>query len=92
MYKNSNINTIKSLLSQHNVIMILEHIGYKVKHSKFKLRADERTASTSVAPNGYINDFGGDFRGDIIDLLETYHNMSFRESVDYVAICLGVKS
>lgn len=46
----------------------LEYLGFYVdSHYKFKMREDEKTASASIDPkNGYIKDFGSNFRGDVI--------------------------
>ena len=85
------LDEINLRLDQNVVAIILEHIGYDIFRSyKFKLR-EENTPSASIRIDGYITDFGGDFRGDIISLLRTYHGMSFVESVKYVAICVGVE-
>ncbi len=86
------IEEIRLRLDQHATAAILENAGYKMhKGYKFRLREDEKTPSASVRGDGLIKDFGGDFTGDIIDLLREYHDMSFVEAVNYVAICVGVE-
>ena len=86
------LNLIRASLHGSSVAGILQHMGYTVyRGNKFKLRSDERTPSASVRADGYIKDFGGDFGGDLIALLQEYHDMSFKEAVGYVAICLGVE-
>ena len=86
------LKEVKLYLNQHSVAMILIHIGYEVNRNyKFKLREDEITASASIRNDGYIFDFGGDFSGDIISLLQIYHGMNFVSAVKYVATCTGVE-
>lgn len=85
------LTKIKESLDGIHVASILHYIGYRLYHgNKFKLREEERTPSASIRADGYIKDFGGDFSGDLIALLQEYHNMSFNEAVDYIAVCLGV--
>ncbi len=86
------LKKVKLQLNQHTTASILDHVGYEVDRSfKFRLR-DEKTPSASIrAADGYIVDFGGDFRGDIFSLLQEHHGMSFPEAVEYVAVCLGVE-
>ena len=84
------LEEVKLQLNKHTVASILNHIGYEVDRSfKFKLR-DENTPSASIRIDGYIVDFGGDFRGDIFSLIQEYHEMNFVEAVAYVATCVGV--
>jgi DNA primase len=92
MVPKKKLEEIKTALNGAATIYILQHCGYEFyRGNKFKLRPEERSPSASVRSNdGYIKDFGGDFSGDLIDLLREYHNMSFEEAVQYVAICLGV--
>jgi hypothetical protein len=80
----SSIQDIKKELNQEIVLDIVESLGYDVCFNKFKLREEERTASAKVYPDGFIYDYGGDFTGDIFDLLHTHHGMTFRESIQYV--------
>ncbi len=75
-----------------NTIHTLGYIGYKIyRGNKIKLREDEKTPSTSIRRDGFIKDFGGSFSGDLINLLQEYHNMSFVEAVEYISVCLGVE-
>ena len=85
------IDLIRSILDQGNVAAILQHSNYDIHNGyKFYLR-EEKTPSASIRRDGYIRDFGGDFSGDLIDLLMEYHGMTFQEAVAYIATCLGVK-
>jgi len=91
MIPKKKIQEIKNGLDDVTTATILKYIGYDIhRGNKFKLR-DERTPSSSIRKDGYIKDFGGDFSGDLIALLQEYHNMSFTEAVQYIAICLGVE-
>jgi len=69
---------------------ILMNLGYQFdRNKKFKLREEEKTASTSVGKNGLINDFGG-FGGDILKILTDYHAMSFVDAMKYTADQMGI--
>jgi hypothetical protein len=69
---------------------ILINLGYEFdRNKKFKLRAEEKTASTSVGKNGLINDFGG-YGGDILKILTDYHAMSFIDAMKYTADQMGI--
>lgn len=86
------LQELKQQLDGNGTIHILSHMGYTLyAGNKFKLRSEESTPSASIRRDGYIKDFGGDFSGDLIELLKQYHNMSFEEAVDYIATCLGVE-
>ena len=78
------INKIKSSLTTHCLYEILESLGYELEGNKFKLRDDERTPSCTIFNDCKMKDFGGDFNGDIFDLLTSYHDMSFKDSLNYV--------
>ncbi len=92
MIEDNKLNEVRDSLDGESTAHILQHIGYKIySGSKFKLREDEKTPSVSIRRDGLIKDFGGDFTGDMIDVLKQYHGMSFEEAVKYVATCLGVK-
>jgi len=85
------LKEVKLHLNQHTVASILNHVGYEVDRSfKFRLR-DEKTPSASIRADGFLKDFGGDFSGSIFDLLQLDKHMSFPQSVEYVAVCLGVE-
>ncbi len=92
MIADSKLIEVRGRLDGQSTTHILQHIGYKIyPGNKFKLR-DESGPSVSIRrDDGLIKDFGGDFTGDIIDLLRQYHDMSFEEAVKYVATCLGVE-
>ena len=83
---------VKKHLVADAVRRIVEKLGYELDRSgKFRLR-EERTPSTSIDPRtGRITDFGSGWHGDIFDLLQTYHGMDFKESVEYVATQLGLQ-
>lgn len=85
------LNEIRNSLNRKSTVHILQHAGYKIYSGhKLKLR-EEKSASTSIRrEDGFIKDFGGDFSGDLIDLLMKYHAMSFEEAVRYIATCLGI--
>ena len=84
VFFNFRYNEIKALLNRDIVKNILIEIGYIVnKYYKFKIRP-ERTPSASIAPNGYIKDFGGDFNGDIFNFLVSNCNFNAKEALKYV--------
>ncbi len=81
---------IKETIDQRHVAKILLLEGYKVNRSfKFALR-EEKTPSTSIRKDGYIKDFGGDFSGNIVTLLQTQRGMSFKNAILYIADQLGI--
>ena len=85
------INEIKARLDVEAVLSVLESLGYRVNSRRmFKLREEERTPSASVSPQGYIKDFGGDFGGDVIDLLQEIHGMDLKEALSYIGGFVGV--
>ena len=91
MFKKEVLDEIKLYLTKDSVAVFLTSIEYEVNRSyKFKLRAEESTASASIRADGYIVDFGGSFRGDLFSLLQEYHSMSFPQAVEYVAVSFGV--
>ncbi len=86
------VEKLKMYLDRDAIREILESLGYDTNRVyQFRLR-DERTPSASIRTDGLIKDFGGDFTGDIFDLLQTYHEMDFRESKDYVMNRMGLSS
>jgi len=83
---------IQKTIDQKQVAEILMHEGYEVNRNfKFSLR-EERTPSTSIRKDGYLKDFGGDFSGDIIRLLQEQKGLSFKDAVLYVATQLGISA
>ena len=82
-YGSVSLQTIKERLDCEIVKDILSSVGYELVGNKFKLREEERTESAKVYPDGYIVDYGGDFKADIFQLLIEYHGMSFREALRY---------
>ena len=92
MIQQTKLDEIKASLTGSSVASILQYMGYDIyRGNKFKLREGEKTPSASIRSDGYIKDFGGDFSGDLIALLQTHHDMSFKEAVGYIAVCLGVE-
>lgn len=87
--KSFDYKKLLALLDGYMVENILRFIGYQISNMKFRLRA-ENTASVSIMrDSGFINDFGGDFKGSIIDLLINYHNFDFKQAVNYLSCCFG---
>jgi len=79
---------VKAELDRETVAMILSFIEQEITRDYHF--ADD--PSFSIARDGYIKDFGSTgFAGDIFDFLMWRDNMSFVESVKYVADCLGVR-
>ncbi len=82
--------TINKFFNGEIVCALLRHLGYHVVSSKFKFRSTERTASCSVIQDsGYIFDFGGSFKGTILDLLIVEKGLIFKTALQYLYICLG---
>ena len=78
---------IKPQLNRETVATLLSFMGYPITKD-FKFAENK---SYSINKNGNIKDFGSsDFYGDIFALLIRDKNMSFPESVKYIADCLGV--
>lgn len=85
------IADIKSQLDRNTVISILNNQGFNIPFKgNFRLRADDKNPSTSIAKNGLIKDFNGSFTGDIFDFLQTFCNMDFKQAVEYVKGFLGM--
>ncbi len=92
MISNEILQKIRSGKDRQGTAAILQNLGYEVSRNyKFRLRKDEKTPSASIRSDGYIVDFGGDFRGDIIDLLMGQFGLSFQLAAEYVAVCMGVE-
>ncbi len=77
-------------LNGEEVIRLMQFIGYEFDKRGFTSIRAERTPSVSVRKDGLIKDFGSDWRGDIFDLLQEYHGLSFKEAVEYVEKALNV--
>lgn len=79
---------VKQQLDNKVVAEILSFIGYEISRD-YKFINDK---SFSVAPNGYIKDFGATgFYGDIFDFIMKEKNISLPIAIKYVADCLGVQ-
>lgn len=86
------IADIKSQLDRNTVITILNSQGFNIPFKgNFRLRADDKNPSASIAKNGLIKDFSGSFTGDIFDFLQTFCGMDFKEAKEYVKGFLGIK-
>ena len=85
------IAKIKQQLNKDIVIAILNSQGFNIPFKgNFRLRADDKNPSTSIAKNGLIKDFNGSFAGDVFDCLQTYRGMDFKQAVEYVKGFLGI--
>ena len=80
-----------AFLDGYIVEFILRNIGYQISNMKFKLRAENTPSVSIMRENGFINDFGGEFKGSIIDLLTKYHNLDFKQAVKYLRACFMFK-
>ncbi len=86
------LEDLRQRLDQQSTAAILEYIGYEIyRNYKFRLREDDRTPSVSIRADGLISDFSGDFRGDVIKLLQEFHGMNFPQAIEYVSECLGIE-
>lgn len=66
-------------------------LGYEINRSwQFKLR-DEQTPSAKINADGRVHDFGSGFHGDLIDVLQEYHNMDFKIAKDEANRLLGLE-
>jgi len=82
---------LKQELNKEKVSELLSFIGYTVSRDyKFAIR-EENSPSASIAPNGYIKDFGDGWGGDIVALLHERHGQTLTSASKWVADCLGVK-
>ena len=81
-----NAADVKNYLDIEDTLDLLEELGYEVNRytKKFKLRPEERRASAKIYARGYIRDFGGEFTGDILDILKDKLGLSFYDSMRYV--------
>lgn len=83
---------IKPYLNSEITVFILKYCNFEFNsQGYFKLRPSERTASCSILDNGFIKDFGSDFKGDIFKVIETFYDIGFKESLCFVADSLGVQ-
>lgn len=86
-----NINDLKSRLSQDDILSILTSFGYEIstRDYKFKLR-DEKTPSAVINKDGTIHDYGANYHGDIIDVLQQFQNLSFKEALETLKGYIGI--
>lgn len=82
---------VKSYLGIEDLVSLLQGLGYIFnRQGKFDIRG-EKTPSVSINPKDLnIKDFGGDFRGDVFDLLKELHGMKPPENLKYVMNFLGL--
>ena len=82
---------VKSYLGKEDLVSLLEGLGYEFnRNGKFDIRG-EKTPSVSINPKDLkIKDFGGDFSGDVFDLLKKLHGMRQPEDLKYVMNFLGL--
>ncbi len=82
---------VKNYLGKEDLISLLEGLGYEFnRQGMFDIRG-EKTPSVSINPRDLkIKDFGGDFSGDIFDLLKELHGMTPPEDLKYVMNFLGL--
>ena len=85
------VKKLKELyLNGDEVIRLMQFIGYEFDKKGFTSIRAERTPSVRVRKDGLIKDFGSSWSGDIFDLLQEYHSMSFKEAVEYIQKALNV--
>jgi len=71
-------------LNGDEVIKLMQFLGYEFNREGFTNIRAERTPSVRVRKDGLIHDFGSGWSGDIFDLLQQYHGLSFTEAVEYI--------
>ena len=81
----------KNYLGKNDLVSLLQGLGYEFnRQGKFDIRG-ERTPSVSINPKDLkIKDFGGDFSGDVFNLLKELHGMTPPEDLRYVMNFLGL--
>jgi len=90
------INTIsaeqlKEMLTRECIVSLLEQLGYAISTRDFKFRLrDEKTPSAIINKDGTIHDYGADFHGDIFNVLQEFHNLTFKEALEYIKVYLGI--
>ena len=86
-----NAEQVKSQLTRDDVVSILIQYGYEVstKDFKFCLR-DEKTPSALINQDCSIHDYGSDFHGDILDVLQQFNNVGFTEAFKMLKAYVGV--
>ncbi|QCT93771.1 hypothetical protein FE773_00830 [Caminibacter mediatlanticus TB-2] len=80
-----------TFLTGEEVIRIMQFLGYEFDKRGFTSIRPERTPSVRVRKDGLIKDFESGWGGDIFDLLQQYHQMSFKEAVEYIEKLYEVK-
>jgi len=71
-------------LNGDEVIKLMQFLGYEFNREGFTSIRAERTPSVRVRKDGLIKDFGSGWNGDIFDLLQQYHGLSFKDAVEYI--------
>jgi len=84
---------VKSRLVRDDILEILSRYGYEVstRDYKFCLR-DEKTPSAIINTDCSIHDYGADFHGDILDVLQEFQNLNFIQALEVVKAYLGISS
>lgn len=77
-------------LNGDEVVRLMQFLGYEFDKRGFTSIRAERTPSVRVRKDGLIKDFGSGWSGDIFDLLQEYHGLSFKDAVDYIQKALNV--
>lgn len=95
-YDNGRLETfkdsIKSRLTYETVQDIVSALGFEIgRDHRFRIR-DEKTPSTVIRKKSLIiRDYGGDFDGDIIALVQLQRNCSFIDALNYIAPFVGLQ-
>jgi len=84
-------DSVKSRLNKEIVSDIVQALGFDFdRNGAFKLH-DEKTASSRIDPRTLnIKDFGGDFSGDIIALVQHQNQTDFIQALNYIAPFVGM--
>ena len=83
---------LKQRLNKEIVKDIIQNLGFTFnRQNKFNIR-DEKSPSVSISDSLYIKDFGGDFGGDIISLVQYQKNYSFTQALNYIAPFVGMET
>jgi len=84
-YGSCDLDMIKEQITFEVACDVVESLGFTIeRHNKFKLRDEESTASCKIYDDGYCKDYGGDFSGDLFQLVVEYGQMNFGQSIKYI--------
>lgn len=77
---------------RENMASALISLGYEVNRQwQFALRTEEKTPSAKINVDGRVHDFGSGFHGDLIDVLQEFHQMDFISAKKEAVRLLGLK-